>query len=104
MGFVDRLGLAQRVIPVITLGLVGVAVGNYVVTLGLSETHLRQFPAAPLQPGQGFAITYSYARPDLSPTEQLLVVLGLILTWALASMVILRPRRANPPPPTSPAP
>lgn len=92
-----RLGLAQRVVVVVSLGLALLAVGIYVSTLGLtgSGTGGGIEKATFLSPSQPFTPPILLARvsPDLSPGKQLLVWIGLILVWATVSVVVLRPSR-----------
>ena len=59
-------------------------VGFYVTTLGSPNHNFGWFGYAPMT---GITIIRS---PDLSPFEQLLVWLGLIVLWAAASMLLLR--------------
>jgi membrane-bound ClpP family serine protease len=94
----SRLALAQRVVLVISLGLALLAVGLYVSTLGLSGTAGGIANATFLSPSQAFTppMVLSPVGPDLTPWEQLLVWLGLILVWATGSIVILRASRATP--------
>jgi hypothetical protein len=103
-----RLGVAQRVIVVVSLGLAFLAVGIYLSTLGLPGNGLSGTAggvekATFLSPSQAFTPPTSWnvgfvasrVGPDLSAWEQLLVWLGLILVWATLSVVILRPGRAT---------
>lgn len=93
-----RFALAQRVVLVISLGLALLAVGVYVSTLGLSGTAGGFENATFLTPSQGFTppMVLSPVGPDLTPWEQLLVWLGLILVWSTVSIVILRADHARP--------
>ena len=96
----SRLGIAQRVVVVVALGLALLAVGIYISFLGLPGGAAGGFENATfLSPSQGFSppMLLTQAGPDLSPWEQLLVWLGIILVWATLSVVVLRPlRRVDP--------
>lgn len=91
-----RLGIAQRVVVVVALGLALLAVGIYISFLGLPGGAPGGIEKAIfMNPSQGFSppMLLTPAGPDLSPWEQLLVWLGLILVWATLSVVVLRPPR-----------
>lgn len=97
VGVLGRLGVAQRVIVVISLGLALLAVGVYVSTLGLQgsgigggvEKAILLSPSEPFTP----PMVFHQVGPDLIPWQRLLVWLGLILAWAILSVVVLRPLR-----------
>ena len=86
MRFLDRLGLSQRIVLVIALALFLGAVGIYLVTLGTPTAYLGGFGYTPLRPGINII-----RGPDLPTWAQLLVWMGLILVWTVASVVVLRP-------------
>ena len=83
MRVIDRLGLAQKIVVVIALGMAFAAVGSYLTRLG--------------GPGAGW---YAYAplshtvfppRAGLPGWARLIVWLALTGVWALASVRVLRP-------------
>lgn len=80
---VGRLGFGQRIVIIVALALAFAAVGAYVTTLGGPPAHFGWFGYAPL--------TRADSQPDLSPWEQLLVWIGLIGSWAVLSLLLLRP-------------
>ena len=86
MRILHRLALAQRIILVIALALGLGFVGVYIVTLGTPAAYFGWFGYAPLT--HGIIIVRG---PDLTPGQQLLVWLGLILLWTAVSVVVLRP-------------
>ncbi|HVA08749.1 MAG TPA: hypothetical protein VNG12_18600 [Acidimicrobiales bacterium] len=88
--------MAQRVVVVVALGLALLAAGIYISFLGLPGGAAGGFENAIVpSPSQGFSppMLLTQAGPDLSPWQQLLVWLGLILVWAALSVVVLRPPR-----------
>ena len=88
MKYLDRLGLAQRIILVVASALLLGTVGVYVSTLGTPTANFGWFGYAPLSGG----IHVVSDGPDLTAWQQLLVWIGLILVWAVGSVVVLKPR------------
>jgi hypothetical protein len=86
MRLLDRLGVAQRIILTVTLGLALGAIGTYIMRLGHEGTWFG------FAPGTG-NVSLGPSVSDLSPWEELLVWLGLILAWSALSLVIWRPVR-----------
>jgi heme/copper-type cytochrome/quinol oxidase subunit 1 len=81
-----RLGLAQRIVIVVALGLALAVIGSFVSTLGEPQAQFGWFGYAPL--------TAPDSGADLSAWQQLLVWIGLIGVWAAASLKLLgRPAR-----------
>lgn len=86
MQHLERLGLAQRIVILIGLGLGLVALGGYLVSLNSPAT-FGWFGYAPL--------TNNAFVPEgsgLAPWLQLLIWLGLILVWSLAGVLLLKRR------------
>ena len=82
---ITRLGLGQRVVLVVALAFALAIVGLYITTLGSPNNNFGWFGYAPMP---GITVLRS---PDLSPFEQFLVWLGLVVLWAAASVLILKP-------------
>jgi len=89
MRWIDRLGMAQRVVVVVALGLALGMVGSYLTSLG---TRTGWYAYAPL------------SRQVFQPTGvgepgwlRLLIWLAMISVWALTSLRVLRqpPGRAT---------
>ena len=84
MRWIDRLSKAQRIVIVVALGMAFWAVGSYLVSLG-GAGRFGWYAYSPLTgaaqaPGTG-----------LSAWLRLIIWLGLIALWALASVKVLRP-------------
>lgn len=84
MRFIDGLSKGQRVVVVVALGLALGALGTYLVSLG-SGARFGWYAYSPLTaelyaPGTG-----------LPAWLRLIIWLGLIGLWALASIRVLRP-------------
>ena len=90
MILIDRLGLAQRIIIVVSLGLALTALGTYFVNIGSPFADFGWFGYAPLTNNAFVA-----AGSDLSAWEQLLVWLGLIAVWTSVSLRLMRPASAD---------
>jgi heme/copper-type cytochrome/quinol oxidase subunit 1 len=84
MRFVERLGLAQRVVAVVAFGLVCGVVGEFIVSLGSGGADTGWFGYAPL------TTSIAVSSDQLSGWEQLLVWLGLIVVWAAVALWLLR--------------
>ena len=88
MRYLDRLGLAQRIVLVIGLGLALLILGTYVVSIGNPTGNFGWFGYAP--PSRRILVEDT----TLAPWQQLLIWLGLVALWTTASIVILtRPRQ-----------
>jgi hypothetical protein len=85
--FLDRLGLAQRIVMVVGLGLGMFELGQYLMSLDSPAT-FGWFGYAPLTQN-----AFVPAGSGLQTWQRLLIWLGLILVWSVAGVVILRPRR-----------
>ena len=85
MRYLDRLGLAQRIVLIVGLGLGFLILGVYLVSLGSPSAQFGWFGYAPLTEN-----VLVRAGDDLSPWQQMLIWLGLIITWTVAGIVILR--------------
>lgn len=88
MWLIHRLGVAQRIILTVAPGLALAAFGAYVTTLGNGGTWIGYAPTA----GD---VSLGPSVSDLSPWQELLVWLGLIIFWALISLAIWRPVRTS---------
>jgi hypothetical protein len=83
MHWIDRMNLGQRIIVIVCLGIALTVAGSYIVDRG----DTGWFGCAPL--------TGAVYEPGPSPAIRLIVWLGLIAIWALASVVLLRSPRAR---------
>jgi len=81
---VDRLGIAQRIIVVVALGLALAVTGEFITSIGSPAANFGWFGYAPLT---GSILTGS----TLSNWEQLLVWLALISVWTACSIYLFRP-------------
>ncbi len=86
MRLTDGLNTAQRIVIVVAMGIALAAIGRYLVSLG-SGFHVgwygyRALPARLGPPGTG-----------LPRWLRLIIWLGITGIWALASVIVLRPRR-----------
>ena len=86
MRYLDRLGLAQRIVMLIGLGFGLMLLGEYLVSLD-SPAHFGWFGYAPLT--ENFRIPGS---SGLAAWQRLLIWLGLILVWSVVGVVLLKPR------------
>jgi len=82
---IDRLNMAQRVVIVVAIGIALAVVGRYLVSLG--SPRFGWYAYSPLtnrieSPGTG-----------LPGWLRLVIWLGMTGIWALASVIVLRPRR-----------
>jgi hypothetical protein len=84
MRLIDRLGRAQRVVLVVALGLALGTAGSYLVSLG-GGVRSGWYAYSPL--------TSSLYAPStgLPAWLRLVIWLGLIALWALASIRVMRP-------------
>jgi hypothetical protein len=81
----DRLSLPQRIVLVIAAGVACTAVGCYFTVTGRPAS-AGWYAYAPFGSG---ALTYS--GKALTGWQLLLIWLGLVAGWALASLWVLRP-------------
>jgi hypothetical protein len=88
---VRSLRLAQRIVLVIALALALGVLGRYLVTLQ-RPSEFGWFAYAPLN-----STISAPHPPGLHPWARLLIWLGLIAVWALASLLLLRPARQGDP-------
>ena len=87
MRYLERLGLAQRIVLVIGLALALLILGTYVVSIGNPTGNFGWFGYAP--PARRILVEDT----TLAPWQQLLIWLGLVALWTTASIVVLkRPR------------
>jgi heme/copper-type cytochrome/quinol oxidase subunit 1 len=84
------LGRAQRIVLVIALAVALGVLGRYLISLGRPD-HFGWFAYAPLNS------TSTIRPPGLQPWARLLIWLGLIAVWSLASLVLLHPTRQGEP-------
>jgi heme/copper-type cytochrome/quinol oxidase subunit 1 len=84
MRLIDRLSKAQRIVVVVALGMAFVAVGGYLVSLG-GAPRFGWYAYAPL------AGSLQGPRTGLPAWLRLIIWLGLIALWTLASVRVLRP-------------
>jgi hypothetical protein len=91
MRLVDRLGLAQKIVIVVALGLAFGVLGNYLDSLGNTGSS-GWYAYAPL------AQSVPTLHTGLAPWLRLLIWLGLIGLWAMASIRVLRTRLNGPGP------
>jgi hypothetical protein len=87
---VRSLRLAQRIVLVIALALALGVLGRYLVTLG-RPSEFGWSAYAPLNS------TVTVPPPGLRRWARLLIWLGLIAVWAVASLLLLRPARQGDP-------
>jgi len=83
--YLDRLGLAQRIVLIIGLGFGLTFLGGYLVSIGNPTANFGWFGYAPL--------TRNAFVPEgsgLSIWQQMLIWLGLILVWTTAGVVLFR--------------
>lgn len=86
MRYVDRLGVAQRIVIVVALGLGLMMLGGYLVSID-SPANFGWFGYAPL--------TQNAFVPEgsgLATWLQLLIWLGLILVWSVVGVLLMKPR------------
>jgi hypothetical protein len=84
--YVDRLGLAQRIVIVIGLGLGLMMLGGYLVSLD-SPANFGWFGYAPLTQN-----SFVPEGSGLATWQQLLIWLALILVWSVVGVFLLKPR------------
>ena len=84
MHWIDRMNLGQRIIVIISLGMALAVGGSYIVNGGGDSGWVGYAP-----------LTTAISVPGLSPALRLVVWLGLIAIWALASVVLLRSPRSR---------
>lgn len=84
MRYLDRLGLAQRIVLVIGLALALLTLGIYVVSIGNPTGNFGWFGYAPL------TSRILVEDPALAPWQQLLIWLGLVGLWTAVSIVVLK--------------
>jgi len=82
---IDGLTTAQRVVIVVAIGIALAASGFYLVSIG--SPRFGWYAYSPLASGIGPPGT------GLPGWLRLIIWLGLTGTWALASMIVLRPPR-----------
>jgi heme/copper-type cytochrome/quinol oxidase subunit 1 len=82
---IDGLTTAQRVVIVVAIGIAFTAVGIYLASLG--SPRFGWYAYSPLARGFG------PPGKGLAGWLRLIIWLGLTGLWALASVVVLRPRR-----------
>ena len=88
MRYLERLGLAQRIVLVVGLGLGLLILGFYFMFLGSPAAQFGWFGYAPLTDN-----VLVRAEDNLSAWQQMLIWIGLIVTWTIAGIVILsRPK------------
>lgn len=87
MRYVDPLGLAQRIVIVVGLGLGLMVLGAYLVSD--SPANFGWFGYAPL--GQDAFVPEG---SGLAAWQQMLIWLALILVWSTAAVMLLKPRSA----------
>jgi ABC-type branched-subunit amino acid transport system permease subunit len=87
---VRTLGLAQRILLVVALAIALGVLGRYLISLG-HPSNFGWFAYAPLNS------TSTIRPPGLHPWARLLIWVGLIAVWALASLMLLRPTRQGEP-------
>ena len=83
--YLDRLGLAQRIVLLIGLGFGLTFLGAYLVSLGNPAANFGWFGYAPLTRN-----AFVQEGTGLSGWQQMLIWLGLILVWTTAGVVILK--------------
>jgi hypothetical protein len=93
MRLLKRLGLAQRIVIVVALGLALGALGNFIVAGVEFGANFGWFGYAPLANNSFVTI-----NSNLAPWQELLIWLGLTLVWAVCSILILRPTPVAQPP------
>ena len=84
MRVTDRLSRSQRVVVVVALGFALGVIGAYLVSLG-SGIRLGWYAYSPL------TATLQAPGTGLPAWLRLIIWLGLIVVWALASIRVLRP-------------
>jgi hypothetical protein len=89
MRLIDRLGLAQKIVVVVALGLAFGVLGSYLGSLG-NMVWGGWYAYAPLTQ------SLSPPRTGLAPWLRLLIWLALIGLWAVTSARVLRPRQNGP--------
>lgn len=88
MRYLDRLGLAQRIVLVVGLALALLTLGTYLMSIGNPAADFGWFGYAPLARN-----AFVQAGSGLSAWEQMLIWLGLIAAWtAVATVILKRPR------------
>lgn len=85
----NRLGLGQRVVVIVGLGVSLLFVGDYVTSLGETGYATGWTGYAPLQ------VTPLRGLGGLHPWAQLLIWLALVIVWVVGSLRILH-RRERP--------
>jgi hypothetical protein len=91
MRWIDELSMARRIVIIVALGLGLSAIGEYLVGLG-SRQLSGWYGYAPL-PASG---TATLPGTGIPAGGRLLIWLGIIALWAVASVLILRPHRDHP--------
>ena len=84
MRYLDRLGLAQRIVLIIGLALALLTLGTYVASIGNPTGNFGWFGYAP--PTRRILVEDT----TLAPWHQLLIWLGLVALWTTASIVMLK--------------
>ena len=91
MRLIDRLGLAQKIVLVVALGLAFGVLGNYLGSLGNAASS-GWYAYAPL------AQSLPALHTGLAPWLRLLIWLALIGLWTVASVQVLRTPGSGPEP------
>jgi heme/copper-type cytochrome/quinol oxidase subunit 1 len=89
--YVDRLGLAQRIVILIGFGLGLMVLGGYLVSLD-GPANFGWFGYAPLTQN-----SFVPRGSGLATWQLLLIWLGLILVWSVVGVLLLEPRRDSEP-------